>query len=495
MGHVIARDEFRWPNGVIPYTINEQDFPPGHPELAEIDAAVFAWNNSTNIELRRRQPSDAGNSYVEFVAGDDSTSCHSSVGRQHGLFGRPVRQEIYCNLTRRTLTHEIGHAVGLYHEHQRDDRDWHVNVRYENVIEAKRHDFDKMGDAGDDIGAYDPESVMHYFDEGFAVDWLNGATIPLQRSSFRPALAAFNNELHMVHLGVSPSNDLWHARWTPAGGWTDDVLIEDQKSWTTPALAVFDNELHMVHSGSSVRDELWHASFPAGGALGRDWRRNVEIKGQKSWTTPALAAFNNELHMVHSGSSHPDQLWHASFPAGGALGRDWRRNVEIKGQESRATPALAALSTTELYMVHLGSSGSDQLWYASFPAGAALGAWSPDDPIDGQRSRTVPALCEFGGILHLAYVGAPSTTMWHSTFNGTEWSTRGNRDNNRPPLGPALAEFAGSLHAAFVGDNGRIWHSMKNDHLKTIVPLPPVTSVGGSVLSAGDIATVAFMYP
>jgi hypothetical protein len=85
--------------------------------------------------------------------------------------------------------------------------------------------------------------------------------------------------------------------------------------------------------------------------------------------------------------------------------------------------------------------------------------------------------------------------MWHSTFNGTAWSTRENRDNNRPPLGPALAEFDGSLHAAFVGDNGRMWHSMKNDHLKTIVPSPPVASVGGRVLSDGDIATVAFMYP
>ena len=372
MGHVIARSEFRWPNGVIPYTINEQDFPPGDPELTQIDAAVFAWNNSTNIELRRRQPGDAGNSYVEFVAGDDSTSCHTSVGRQHGLFERPVRQAIYCNLRAGTLTHEIGHAVGLYHEHQRDDRHWHVTILYENVIEAKRHDFDKMGDAGDDIGPYDSESVMHYFDETFAVDWLNGATIPLQRSSFRPALAAFNNELHMVHLGVSPSNDLWHAKWTRAGGWTNDVLIEDQKSWTTPALAVFNNELHMVHSGSSVRDELWHASFPAGGALGQGWRRNVEIKDQKSWTTPALAAFNDELHMVHSGSSHPDQLWHTSFPAGGALGRGWRRNVEIKDQESRATPALAVFSN-ELHMVHLGSSGSDQLWHAIFPAGAGLG--------------------------------------------------------------------------------------------------------------------------
>jgi Astacin (Peptidase family M12A) len=443
MGHVIAGSEWRWPNAVIPYMINEEDFPPNAPERVQILAARDEWNNLTNITLRPRQPGDIGNSYVEFVAGDDSTSCHSPVGRQHGLFGRPVRQDIYCNLQAGTLIHEIGHAVGLFHEHQRDDRHWHVTVLAENAIAAKRSNFEKKGDAGDDIGAYDFVSVMHYREHTFAVDWLNGATIPLQRSSFRPALAAVNSELHMVHLGVSPSNDLWHAKWTPSGGWTDDVLIEDQKSWTTPALAVFNGELHMVHSGRSHPDELWHSSFPAAGALGRDWRPNVKIKDQESRATPALAVFNGELHMVHLGSSGSDQLWHASFPAGGALGQGWNDDAEI----------------------------------------------------DGEKSRTVPSLCEFGGMLHLAYVNGPSITMWHSTFDGTEWSTRDNRDNNRPPLGPALAEFAGSLHAAFIGDNGRMWHSIRNDNLRTIAPPPGVHTLGGSVLSPGDIATVAFMYP
>lgn len=389
MGHIIAGSEWRWPGGVIPYTINEEDFPTGDPERAAIAAAVNAWNTSTNITLRPREPGDAGNSYVEFVAGDDSTSCNSPVGRQRGPFGLPKRQEVECNLSTRTLIHEIGHAVGLFHEHQRDDRHWHVTVLAENSIAAKRSNFDKKRDAGDDIGAYDFRSVMHYSSQTFAVDWLNGATIPLQRSTSRPSLAAFDSELHMVHLGVSPSNDLWHAKWTASSGWTDDVRIEGQKSWATPALAVFDDELHMVHLGSSGSDELWHATFRPGGALG--------------------------------------------------------------------------------------------------------GGWSDDTPIEGQRSLTPPALCEFGGMLHLAYAGSPSATMWHSTFNGT-WARRDRRDNNRPPLGPALAEFSGSLHAAFVGDNGRMWHSIRDDTLRTIVP-PAGVILGGSVLSPGDVAAVAFMYP
>jgi Astacin (Peptidase family M12A) len=446
MGHVIAGSDRRWPNGIIPYTINEDDFPPGNsPERVAIEAAVTAWNTSTNITLRLRQPVDAGNSYVEFVAGDDSTTCNSPVGRQHGVFGFPRRQEIECNLSANVLIHEIGHAVGLFHEHQRDDRDWHVIVTDNNAYitgDRRTRNFGKKGEAGDDIGTYDFASVMHYDERTFAVSWLNGARIPLQRSSFRPALAAFDGALHMVHLGVAPSTDLWHAKWTPDGGWTDDEPIGGQQSRNTPAIGVFNNELHMVHSGRSNPDELWHTTFPAGGALGRDWSPNVEIRDQKSRNTPAIAVFNNELHMVHSGRSNPDELWHTTFPAGGALGRDW----------------------------------------------------SPNARIEDQRSLSVPALCEFGGLLHLSYVGAPSTTMWHSTFFNGGWTPRDSRDNNRPPLGPALAEFAGSLHAAFVGDGSRIYHSMKSSTVRTIVP-PAGVSVGLDALSPGDIATVAFMYP
>lgn len=46
MGHIIAGSEWRWPDGVIPYTINDDDFPSGNPELVGSVEATLADGQS-----------------------------------------------------------------------------------------------------------------------------------------------------------------------------------------------------------------------------------------------------------------------------------------------------------------------------------------------------------------------------------------------------------------------------------------------------------------
>jgi hypothetical protein len=58
--------------------------------------------------------------------------------------------------------HEIGHAVGLYHEHQRDDRNESVDIRFENIYHSARPNYAKQTGVGEDIGPYDHASIMHY---------------------------------------------------------------------------------------------------------------------------------------------------------------------------------------------------------------------------------------------------------------------------------------------------------------------------------------------
>ena len=61
--------------------------------------------------------------------------------------------------------HEIGHAIGLWHEHSRPDRDDYIEVHSENIIPEGANNFGKLTEEKfglvPDVG-YDIESIMHY---------------------------------------------------------------------------------------------------------------------------------------------------------------------------------------------------------------------------------------------------------------------------------------------------------------------------------------------
>lgn len=151
-GVVITGEQYRWPNALMPYEVD-----PTLPNQQRITDAVAHWHANTNVRLMQRTAANAAQ-YPNYVRVIPSDGCWSHVGMRGG------RQDIGlaggCEFG--ATVHEFGHAWGLWHEQSREDRDAYITIHWENIEAGREHNFNQHISDGDDVGAYDYGSLMHY---------------------------------------------------------------------------------------------------------------------------------------------------------------------------------------------------------------------------------------------------------------------------------------------------------------------------------------------
>jgi Astacin (Peptidase family M12A) len=151
----IVGEHFRWPDGIIPFVAQDSVRP-------RAQAAIQHWMERTPFKFVPRVDQ---NDHISFEHRD---GCWSRVGRQGGK--QVISLGGGCGIG--AAIHEIGHALGLWHEQSRSDRDDFIEVIMENVDPEFAHNFDKHLQDGKDLGPYDHASIMHYPATAFSINGL-----------------------------------------------------------------------------------------------------------------------------------------------------------------------------------------------------------------------------------------------------------------------------------------------------------------------------------
>lgn len=175
-----------------------------------IQAALRHWEATTNVRFYNAtgQPThdDTYNidyPYIYFCNGTGNNSYVGRVGGKQVLHLAPYQ-------SMGIAAHEIGHAIGLYHEQSRNDRDNYVTVNLNNVDPDARSNFNKITKNYYNMGGFDFSSIMLYSSYDFAIDKStptmtkkDGSTFIGQRNGLSDGDRRFPNYFYLPYIARS----------------------------------------------------------------------------------------------------------------------------------------------------------------------------------------------------------------------------------------------------------------------------------------------------
>lgn len=269
-------------------------------EQTMINDAITEWTNNTSV---RFIPRTNQSNFVLFVPGGVNSGLYSDfIGMKGGV--QIINLESGMFFTG-NIIHEMGHVAGFYHEQCRTDRGNAISVFYDRVVPQNAstiyqfRTYDEIGQSGEQIGAFDFNSIMLYGSFAFSngidpvMTTLNGTTFFGQRNGLSGGDIETANYIYgppyarLTQVLTGESDDGQHAYWTydnilsffadPAC--TQQVTLNDTKVirlqenveefrqgqgstyWNTPVTVTLNPGSHQYVVGQTVGEQYVDGSY------------------------------------------------------------------------------------------------------------------------------------------------------------------------------------------------------------------------------------------
>uniref|UniRef100_A0A8C7QD78 Metalloendopeptidase n=1 Tax=Oncorhynchus mykiss TaxID=8022 RepID=A0A8C7QD78_ONCMY len=160
-------------------------------EVAIILRGLDSFAETTCIRFFQRQ------NERDYLSIENRSGCYSYVGRRGNA--QTVSLARQGCLYHSTVQHELLHALGFNHEQTRSDRDNHIRVVWENIIDEYKYAFEKIATLNQGT-SYDYNSVMQYHRYAFSKN--NRPTmepIPDSNVSFGEATQMSKNDIDRLN--------------------------------------------------------------------------------------------------------------------------------------------------------------------------------------------------------------------------------------------------------------------------------------------------------
>lgn len=133
-------------------------------------SAMSKWRTSNSFIFERVE-STSSSQLLVIQENNSGVAYATSIGaKQNEIVYISIDPAVYSSVLVGSLTHELGHVLGLIHEHQRKDRDNSIIINYDNILPEWRYNFD-VAPFSVANGTFDFKSIMLYNPyNGFAID-------------------------------------------------------------------------------------------------------------------------------------------------------------------------------------------------------------------------------------------------------------------------------------------------------------------------------------